>query len=184
MEKCHTRHNILPILLKLLIGAPSGFLARRDYANIPDHFIPDINEIAMSQLMRFPSSVKRDPAIEVWMHKHAGQLGAIARRWFEVMRACGDDVRELLHDGHPTACVADAAFGYVNAFKDHVNVGFFRGAEIADPHGILEGTVKVMRHVKLRPEQDVDAAALSKLIEAAYNDMKGRVEAEASLTNR
>ena len=59
--------------------------------------------------------------------------GAIAQHWFEVMRGCGDDVRELLHDGHPTACVGDAAFAYVNAFTAHVNVGFFRGAEIADP---------------------------------------------------
>lgn len=65
------------------------------------------------------------------------------------MRACGDDVRELLHDGHPTACVREAAFGYVNAFTSHVNVGFFRGAEIDDPDGPLEGTGKFMRHVKL-----------------------------------
>jgi hypothetical protein len=129
----------------------------------------------MSQLLRFPSSVKRDPAIEVWIREHPGELGAIAQRWFEVMRRCGDDVRELLHDGHPTACVGDAAFAYVNAFKAHVNVGFFRGAEIADPEGLLEGTGRFMRHVKLRPDREVDAAALMKLIETAYTDMKGRV---------
>ena len=98
------------------------------------------NEIAMSQLFRFPSSVKREPAIDTWMREHSGELGAIAQRWFQVMRDCGDDVRELLHDGHATACVGDAAFAYVNAFKAHVNVGFFRGAEIADPEGMLEGT--------------------------------------------
>jgi len=129
----------------------------------------------MSQLFRFPSSVKRDPAIEVWMQEHKGELGAIAQHYFDVMRACGDDVRELLHDGHPTACVADAAFGYVNAFKAHVNVGFFRGAEIADPEGLLEGTGKFMRHVKLRPECDVNATALMKLIKSAYTDMKRRL---------
>ena len=132
----------------------------------------------MSSLFRFPSSVKRDPAIERWMHDHAGALGAIAQHWFEVMRACGDDVRELLHDGHPTACVGDAAFAYVNAFKAHVNVGFFRGAEIADPQRLLEGTGKFMRHVKLRPESDVNATALRKLIETAYADMQGRLKAE------
>ena len=109
------------------------------------------------------------------MDEHSGELGANAQRWFEVMRACGEDVRELLHDGHPTACVADAAFGYVNAFRAHVNVGFFRGAEIADPEGLLEGTGKFMRHVKLRPERPVDARALRKLIETAYGDMKGRL---------
>ncbi|MFZ1219173.1 MAG: DUF1801 domain-containing protein [Chthoniobacterales bacterium] len=132
----------------------------------------------MSQLMRFPSAVERDPAIEAWMRHHSGELGAIARRWFEVMRGCGDDVRELLHDGHPTACVGDAAFGYVNAFTAHVNVGFFRGAEIADPEGLLEGTGKFMRHVKLRPDRDIDSAALTKLIETAYADMKGRLKTE------
>lgn len=109
------------------------------------------------------------------MRARPGQLGAIARRWFEVMRGCGDDVRELLHDGHPTACVGDAAFGYVNAFTAHVNVGFFRGAEIADPGGLLEGTGKRMRHVKLRPDRRVDEAALTRLIETAYTDMKHRL---------
>jgi hypothetical protein len=131
----------------------------------------------MTQLLRFPSAVKRDPAIEAWMHEHSDELGVNAQRWFEAMRTCGDDVLELLHDGHPTACVADAAFGYVNAFKAHVNVGFFRGAEIADPEGLLEGTGKFMRHVKLRPERDVNAAALMKLIETAYCDMKSRLRA-------
>jgi hypothetical protein len=125
--------------------------------------------------MRFPSSVKRDPAIEAWTHQHSGELGAIAQRWFEVMRGCGDDVLELLHDGHPTACVGDAAFAYVNAFKAHVNVGFFRGAQIADPHGLLEGTGRFMRHVKLRPACDVDPVALTELIETAYTDMKQRL---------
>ena len=133
------------------------------------------NEIAVSRLLRFPGAVKRDPAIDAWMRQHPGELGAIAQRWFEVMRGCGDEVRELLHDGHPTACVGDAAFGYVNAFRAHVNVGFFRGAEIADPQGLLEGTGKFMRHVKLGPGREVDAAALRELIETAYADMRGRV---------
>ena len=83
-----------------------------------------------------------------------------------------------MHDGAPTACVGDAAFAYVNAFKAHVNVGFFRGAEFADPDGLLEGTGKFMRHVKLRPDRDVDATTLMKLIETAYTDMKARLQAE------
>ncbi|HEX6996108.1 MAG TPA: DUF1801 domain-containing protein [Gammaproteobacteria bacterium] len=128
----------------------------------------------MHRLMCFPSAVKRDPAIELWMLEHSGELGALARHWFEVMRGCGDDVRELLHDGHPTACVGDAAFCYVNAFTSHVNVGFFRGAELPDPAALLEGTGRLMRHVKLRPDRDVDADALTALIEAAYLDIRAR----------
>jgi hypothetical protein len=132
----------------------------------------------MSRLLRFPSATKRDQAIEAWMRAHADELGGIAQRWFEVMRNCGDDVLELLHDGHPTACIDDAAFAYANAFKAHVNVGFFRGAELADPDGLLEGTGKFMRHVKLRPGQLVDDAALRKLIHAAYVDMKQRLKVD------
>jgi len=129
----------------------------------------------MSRLFRFTTAVRRDPAIESWMGEHAGELGEIARRWFEVMRDCGDDVREVLHDGHPTACVQDSAFAYVNAFKAHVNVGFFLGAGLADPEGLLEGTGRFMRHVKLRPAVEVDGEALTKLIETAYADMKRRL---------
>lgn len=132
----------------------------------------------MRQLMRFPGSVRRDPAVQRWLHEHSDELGAIARQWFEVIRGCGDDVRELLHDGQPTACVGDAAFAYVDAFKAHVNVGFYCGAELADPNGLLEGTGKFMRHVKLRPERPVDAAALGRLIEAAYADVKARLRTE------
>ena len=133
--------------------------------------------VTMSRFLRFPGSVRRAPAIDVWMHEHADDLGAIAQRWFEVMRDCGDDVRELLHDGQPTACVGDAAFAYVDAFRAHVNVGFFRGADIADPDGLLEGAGKFMRHVKLGPNRDVDTTALRQLIQTAYTDMKGRVKA-------
>lgn len=132
----------------------------------------------MHQIFRLSGAVKRDPAISAWMNEHPGELGAIARHWFDVIRRCGDDVRELLHDGYPTACVADAAFAYVGAFKAHVNVGFFRGAELADPAGLLEGTGKLMRHVKLRPDGDIDATALIMLIESSYTDIKRRLEAK------
>jgi hypothetical protein len=131
----------------------------------------------MNQLLRFPSSVKRDPSIDHWMKEHSDELGAIACHWFEVMRKRGSDVRELLHDGHPTVCVDDAAFAYVNAFKAHVNVGFFRGAEIADPEGLLLGTGRFMRHVKLKPGNDVDTNALKRLIDTAYTDMRERLQA-------
>ena len=125
-------------------------------------------------LMRFPSAIERDPAIDAWFESRTGKLSTIARPWYERMRKCGDDVRELLHDGHPTACVGDAAFGYVNAFTAHVNVGFFLGAHLADPAGLLEGTGKNMRHVKLRPGAEVDRAALAGLIQAAYSRVKSQ----------
>jgi len=129
----------------------------------------------MSRLMLFPTAVKHEAAIDAWLDARRGELGDMARRWFEVMRACGPDVRELLHDGHPTACVGESAFCYVNVFTAHVNVGFFLGAYLPDPHGLLEGTGKFMRHVKLRPGDPVDEAALKELIKSAYLDMRARI---------
>ncbi len=129
-----------------------------------------------TDLLRFNGAVERDPAIDAWMKGHAGELGAIAHEWFEMMRKCGDEVRELMHDGHPTACLGDAPFGYVDVFTSHVNVGFFQGAALPDPARLLQGTGKFMRHVQLRPGMATDAAALSRLIEMAYSDIKARLE--------
>ncbi len=128
------------------------------------------------QLFRLDGVQVRDQAIHAWFDEHRGDLGAVAHEWFEVMRNCGDEVREVLHDGCPTACLGDAAFGYVNVFSLHVNVGFFQGASLPDPSGLLQGTGKFMRHVRLRPDTEADSAALKKLIEAAYADVKAHVE--------
>jgi len=129
-----------------------------------------------TELLRFNGAVERDPAIDAWMKEQAPELGAIAREWFEVMRQCGDEVRELMHDGCPVACMGDVPFGYVNVFTSHVNVGFFQGAALPDPARLLQGSGKRMRHVKLRPGTAIDSAALSRLIERAYSDIKARVE--------
>src|ERR1700740_312713 len=132
--------------------------------------------VIVSRLMRFPSAARRDPAVELWFASRRAPLAAIAREWFLRMRDCGPDVRELLHDGHPTACVGDAAFAYTNAFAAHVNVGFFRGATLPDPAGLLEGDGKYMRHVKLWPDKAVDTSSLEALITAAYLDIKAALD--------
>ena len=125
--------------------------------------------------MRFPTAVKHDPAIDAWLRAQREDLRPLVETWFACLRRCGADVRELMHDGCPTACVEDAAFGYVNAFREHVNVGFYFGALLDDPARLLEGTGKRGRHVKLRPGRPVDSAALTRLIEAAYVDIQARL---------
>lgn len=129
-----------------------------------------------TELLRFDGAVQRDPGIEIWWQEHPGELGAIARHWFQIIRGSGDEVLELLHDGCPVACLGEVPFAYVNAFTSHVNVGFFQAASLPDPTRLLEGGGKLMRHVKLRSGSATDAAALTRLIEAAYIDIKSRVE--------
>ena len=92
-----------------------------------------------------------------------------------MMRECGDEVLELMHDGCPVVCFGDLPFAYVNVFRAQVNVGVFYGADLRDPKGLLEGTGKRMRHVKLKPGEEPDFAALSALIGAAYADITSRV---------
>lgn len=127
-------------------------------------------------ILRFNGAVPHDPAIDAWMRRHSGPLGSIAQHWYQEIRNCGDEVCELIHDGAPTACLGDAPFAYVNVFATHVNVGFFHGASLRDPARLLQGTGKRMRHVKLTAEAHVNSAALTSLIDAAWADIKSRVE--------
>ncbi len=128
----------------------------------------------MDDLLRFDGAVWRDPKIEAWFSDLAPHR-LMVRQWFEKMRSCGADVRDLLHDGCPVACVGDAPFGYVNAFTAHANVGFYYGAALADPAHLLEGEGKRMRHVKLVPGETPNTAALNNLIAAAYHDIQQRL---------
>jgi hypothetical protein len=122
----------------------------------------------MDELLRYSGSARHDPAIDIWLDQQSAELGAIARQWFTRIRECGDDVRELMHDGCATACIGDVPFAYVGVYKAHVNVGFFLGSMLRDPKRLLVGTGKRMRHVKVKPGAVLDSAALRALIDAAY----------------
>jgi hypothetical protein len=128
----------------------------------------------MDKILRFTGGSKRDPAVDTWLRTRSEEYRPIVHKWFERLRRCGPDVRELVHDGAATACVGDVPFAYVGAFKDHVNVGFFNGTALDDPFGLLEGTGKRMRHVKLKTGDVLDAHSLDELIRAAYLDGRAR----------
>ena len=129
----------------------------------------------MDTLLRLSLGMKRDPAVEAWLSKQPGELGAIARTWFSRMRACGFDVLEMMHDGCPVVCVKDVPFAYVNVFKAHANVGFYLGAELKDPAHLLQGEGKRMRHVKVKPGAPLDSKALGALIQESYANVKARL---------
>jgi hypothetical protein len=130
----------------------------------------------MSGYLTVSGATKRDPNIDLWLNAAPDELHSIASKWFARMRKCGGDVGELMHDGCPVACVEDAPFAYVNIFKAHVNVGFFNGAMLADPAGLLLGSGKRMRHVKLLPYGDENTKALEALIVASYLGMKAELK--------
>ncbi len=130
---------------------------------------------SVKDLFRLPAATRQDQAVEDWFEGQRDPLGIIAKEWFDAMHHQATDVCVTLHDGFPTACIGDAAFAYVARFRGHVNVGFFRGATLSDPNRVLEGTGKLMRHVKIRVGVPVDQAAVRALIVAAYWDLKRRL---------
>ncbi len=134
-------------------------------------------ERATSMLLRYDGAVACDPAIEIWLAAQTPDLAVIASHWFAMLRRCGANVRELMHDGCATACVADAPFAYVGVYTAHVNVGFFQGASLPDPAALLRGQGKRMRHAQIRPGQGFDAASLEVLIAAAHDDIVARLQA-------
>ncbi len=140
--------------------------------------------VGREELFRLNGAVQRSRAVTAWFEAGPAELRSLAHDWFAALRDCGDDVRELLHDGCPTACVGDVAFAYVNSFRSHVNLGFYYGAQLDDPVDLLQGSGKRMRHVKMVPGAVAHPAALHALIVTAYADVKARIAAERQTRGR
>jgi hypothetical protein len=132
----------------------------------------------MRGLFRLVVTADASAQVDRWLGMQTGEVGALARTWLICLRRRGDDVRLVMHDGCPTACVDGAAFAYVGAFAAHVTVGFFHGAVLPDPAGLLQGSGKFMRHVKIVPGRSLDRTALEALVTAAYGDVRARLDLE------
>jgi len=129
----------------------------------------------LEKLLRYSGKDLQDLTMDAWLKDKTPALRSIATRWFDVIKNCGDDVQGIFHDGYPIACVENAPFAYVNAFSAHVNVGFFYGADLYDKSGILEGTGKRMRHIKIKPGLILDEREIKILIKTSYADIKRRL---------
>jgi len=132
----------------------------------------------MTPLFTLSGAVPHDPQVESWFTQ-GDALRLMVQPWYLKLRASGEDLCERLHDGFPTVCLRGAAFAYVGAFKAHASVGFFHGAELPDPEGLLQGAGKRMRHVKLIFGREVPSAALDTLISAAFSDIAARLAGSA-----
>lgn len=63
-------------------------------------------------------------------------------------------------------------YAYIAVQSSHVNLGFYHGASLSDPAGLLEGTGAMLRHVKLRSVDDTKARAVAALLREAIADRK------------
>ena len=61
-------------------------------------------------------------------------------------------------------------YAYIGPQKTHVNLGFYHGVSLADPSGLLEGTGKNLRHVKIKSATEAKSARIKKLLVEAIAD--------------
>jgi hypothetical protein len=127
------------------------------------------------KLLRYTEKDFQKITMEEWLQSKVPTLRPLVGKWFHQIKNCGDDVQSIFHDGCPMACVDNVPFAYVNAYKAHINIGFFYGAYLPDKSNLLEGNGKHMRHIKLRPESISSDTAIQALIEAAYDDIQRRI---------
>lgn len=129
--------------------------------------------MAADRLFLLPGAIRSDPAIAEWFAT-VDPIRLMARPWFDRLRTSGADVCEIMHDGAPTVCLGTAAFAYVGAFARHASIGFFHGNALPDTAGLLQGSGKHMRHVRLAWGAPIDEQAVAALIDAAYHDIRAR----------
>lgn len=102
-----------------------------------------------------------------------GYIGALGDWRADVVAAVRSIVREAVPNvtesikwGQPVY-ESNGPFCYVQAYANQVNFGFWRGAELSDPDGLLTGDGAKMRHIKLLGTDDVNASAFAALIREA-----------------
>ena len=137
--------------------------------------IHDLCKLDQMELLKFYGKDIQELDFKPWLEGKPEALRPIARKWFEAIQNVGADVQAIFHDNYPIGCVEEAPFAYINVFIKHVNVGFFYGVDLPDPAGLLEGTGKRMRHIKLKPELHNQDEHISNLIIWAYEDIKARL---------
>ena len=86
-------------------------------------------------------------------------------------------IRQLVREAAPKATEAykwaqpvyeaNGPFAWIKAYKSYINFGFWRGAQLTDPKGLLLGDGDRMRHVKITSLADVNAPALKRFVKEA-----------------
>lgn len=111
----------------------------------------------------------------------------------ERLRPIVTKLRDIVLEVHPDACevvrLGDKAatyglgpkkmsegYVYVLPYARWVNLGFYRGVDLNDPAGLLQGTGARLRHAKVRSLEEANAPALRALVHAAYDERKAALQ--------
>ena len=105
-------------------------------------------------------------------------LHPIVQRLREIITDIDPDYVEVVRLGDRAATYGvgpkkmTEAYTYILPHKQWVNLGFFRGATLPDPDGLMEGTGAKMRHVKIRSLEDAEKPAIHTFITESLKERR------------
>ena len=110
------------------------------------------------------------------------EVQEIARRLRALIESVHPDAVEVPRPGERTAGYGvgpkkmSETYAYIGPYREYVNLGFYQGAAVPDPDDLLEGSGKMLRHVKVRSIEDAGDPALRRLLEAALLERRTALE--------
>ena len=122
---------------------------------------------------------------EEFLSKRTPEVKALVQRAREIVREANPDAVETVNPGHGNLAYSSAPaieelaakddvlfhaklwYCYIAPFKSYMNLGFLGGTELPDPDGLLEGTGKQLRHIKIRSIEDIERPGVTRLLVAA-----------------
>jgi hypothetical protein len=94
-------------------------------------------------------------------------LQEVATRLRALVKKSVPKVKEGVNPWHIPIFESNGPICYYMVGKNHITLGFIRGTSLPDPEGLLEGTGKNLRHVKIKSVDDLNRKGLRELLKSA-----------------
>jgi hypothetical protein len=107
------------------------------------------------------------PDLENWFAAVPPAQQAILAKLRTLVKSSAPGVVEEFKWSRPCYSTKNGLFAYLQSSKNHVTLGFQKGALLEDPAGLLEGSGKELRNTKFRAVADIDERAVRALLEQA-----------------
>jgi len=117
--------------------------------------------------------------VQAWLEKLPAGKKPIIETLSNLIASVAPEAHEMIYHDALGYGPTDSGFYrilYITVFKEHVNLGFFFGGYVPDPEGLLIGSGKRLRHIKIRSVQDCENPAIRSLLAEAWVDGLRQVE--------
>lgn len=102
-------------------------------------------------------------SVTEWIDDTEEWQRVLLRELRSIIQTAAPDAAEALKWGQP--CYSrNSLFCYLQRAKQHVTLGFQKGAQMNDPNGVLQGSGKTMRHLRFERNADIDEAQCTALV--------------------